>query len=129
MTIFGESAGGWSVEALLFSRRSHGLFHKDPGAQLLSVDSFLIYYILVQHVVNNDLRKAICQSGATNNPFLKSAAEKDTYYQTAFEYFGVSSMVELKELWTNIKVEELITFYAECPATNIGFVGISSPSL
>ena len=28
VTIFGESAGGWSVEALLVTELSKGLFHK-----------------------------------------------------------------------------------------------------
>jgi len=29
VTIFGESAGSWSVEALLLSEKASGLFHKD----------------------------------------------------------------------------------------------------
>ena len=28
MTIFGESAGGWSVDALMVSKHADGLFHR-----------------------------------------------------------------------------------------------------
>lgn len=86
VTIFGESAGGWSVEALMSSEKTVGYFHR-----------------------------AISQSGPLKNPFLKSAGANELNYKFAMNYFDVQTLDKLKTLLMTTSIDELLQFYKEMP--------------
>ena len=95
VTIFGESAGGWSVESLLSSRHTVGYFHK-AIAQSGS--------LLVGMIDNNDLRTAA--------------------FDFARGYFKVETNEAMKEALEAASPEQVLEFYKAIPqALGTGFTG------
>ena len=95
VTIFGESAGGWSVEALLSSEKTVGYFHK-----------------------------AIAQSGCLKCSALENPAVQNACMEFARNYFKVDTNDELKSVLLEKPIEEIIEFYKAVPMQlNTGFTG------
>ena len=96
VTIFGESAGSWSVECLLSSEKAAGYFHK-----------------------------AIGQSGSLKCPFIENEALRALCLDFGRKYFKVTSDEEFKKILTNLPIEEVVKFYEAVPMPIAsGFTGI-----
>ena len=94
VTIFGESAGGWSVESLLSSKHTVGYFHK-----------------------------AIAQSGCLLGPSLENDAQFNALMAFSRKYFNVENDNDLKEVMTSKTMDEIIEFYTAIPMALGGFTG------
>ena len=96
VTIFGESAGGWSVEALLSSEKTLGYFHK-----------------------------AIAQSGCLKCVYMENAQLRTACLDFARKYFNVETDEQLKSTLMTKSVTELVTFYKAVPMLIAsGFTGM-----
>ena len=79
VTIFGESAGGWSVDALMCSSKASGLFHK-----------------------------AIAQSGSLRSVFKFSPVDASPAFPPLMKKYGVESVDALKEKMLTLTSQELV---------------------
>lgn len=96
VTIFGQSAGGRSIEALLSSDKANGYFHK-----------------------------AIAQSGSLRWKKLDRPETTNQLFDFARKYFAVQTNEELKESLKNTNTNEIICFYKAIQSSLgvSGFIG------
>ena len=84
VTIFGESAGGWSVDALMCSPKATGLFHK-----------------------------GIAQSGSLRSVFKFAPVDKNPAFPFLMKKYEVDSIEALKEKLLTVSAAELVQTGAE----------------
>ena len=84
VTIFGESAGGWSVDALMCSPKASGLFHK-----------------------------GIAQSGSLRSVFKFAPVDKNPAFPFLMKKYEVDSLEALKEKLLTLSAAELVQNGAE----------------
>ena len=84
MTIFGESAGGWSVDALMCSSKANGLFHK-----------------------------AIAQSGSLRSIFKFAPVDANPAFPVLMKKYGVKTVDALKEKMLTLTPQELVAAQVE----------------
>lgn len=97
VTIFGESAGGWSVEALLSSDKTVGYFHK-----------------------------AIAQSGCLYCPagYLENEDQYNALMEFARDHLNLERVDEIQDAFRALSIDEIKAFYKATPAFLGGFTGI-----
>jgi len=92
VTIFGESAGGWSVDALMCSSKASGLFHK-----------------------------AIAQSGSLRSVFKFSPVDASPAFPPLMKKYGVESVDALKEKMLTLTSQELVDAGSELSKAMVPF--------
>ena len=97
VTIFGESAGSWSVESMLSSKHTVGTFHK-----------------------------AIGQSGCLKTAMLDSDAANGALMGFSKKYFNVETDDQVKDALKTQSIDELVIFFKTIPQALGGFMGRSS---
>ena len=96
VTIFGESAGSWSVEAMLSSKHTAGYFHK-----------------------------AIGQSGCLETIMLDNEMGYQAKMGFTRKYFNVETDDQVKDALKAASIEEVVNFYKAFPPVLFGLQGRS----
>jgi len=93
VTIFGESAGGWSIDALMCSPKASGLFHK-----------------------------GIAQSGSLRSVFKFAPVEANPAFPVLMKKYNLESVDALKEKLLTLTSAELVAAGAELGKAAVMFV-------